>query len=295
MNDPWNLSIYAQMVRFQVDQTENDLLIRSSDNSKHQAAYLLARGLGLECEYYLDPNTVRITRSILSMASLPNLDPSISAIAGLNLPAGNLSSLAEDAYQGLTGPPLTTAHSELATHGLRPIVQTDSMTNAELCNLKQTGEDFLSGFDFDYFINDSDQEKLEHDTTKKISEFPNVIMSRQPNPELANEAFTFPPQDIVNIPIESVPNVVGLDTNGAAPGETISWTREHDLGDTNQEDADDSFFITKETPVSMIYRWPGSEWSDWAWSQGIKQWWRARANAEGKLLTPYPLPAISLL
>jgi hypothetical protein len=263
MNDPWNLSIYAQMVRFQVDQTENDLLIRSSDNSKHQAVYLLARGLGLECEYYLDPNTVRITRSILSMVSLPNLDPS--------------------------------THSELATQGPRPIVQTDSMTNAELCNLKQTGEDFLSGFDFDYFINDSDQEKLEHDTTKKNSEFPNVIMSHQPNPELANEDFTFPPQDIVNIPIENVPNVVGLDTNGAALGETISWTRERDLGDTNQEDADDSFLITKETPVSMIYRWPGSEWSDWAWSQGIKQWWRARANAEGKLLTPSPLPAISLL
>jgi hypothetical protein len=51
--------IYTKFIRFQADQKKDDTLDRKLDRSKYKALCHLARGLDLECEFSIYPNSVR--------------------------------------------------------------------------------------------------------------------------------------------------------------------------------------------------------------------------------------------
>ena len=63
MNDPANLSLYTDLLRFQGDTTRHEMRLKDQNNATQRAIQNIAHALGLEYEYYLITREVRITRS----------------------------------------------------------------------------------------------------------------------------------------------------------------------------------------------------------------------------------------
>ena len=63
MNDPSNLSLSFELVRFQVNLSRTEFRHSDPDNLKQRSLQSLAHSLGLEYEYCLRTREARITRS----------------------------------------------------------------------------------------------------------------------------------------------------------------------------------------------------------------------------------------
>ena len=63
MNDETNLDLYSQLLLFRNDILQDELLFYGPDKSRQRSLQALAHKLGLECEYSLGTQTVRISRS----------------------------------------------------------------------------------------------------------------------------------------------------------------------------------------------------------------------------------------
>jgi hypothetical protein len=65
MNDPANLSLYSELVRFQADHSKLEVRFSYPGNEMQRILQSFAHGLGLEYEYFLDSREARITRAIV--------------------------------------------------------------------------------------------------------------------------------------------------------------------------------------------------------------------------------------
>jgi hypothetical protein len=77
MNDPSNLSLYSELVRFQADHSKLEIRFSYPGNEMQRSLQSFAHGLGLEYEYFLDSREARITRAIL-LTGEPGLGPGLS-------------------------------------------------------------------------------------------------------------------------------------------------------------------------------------------------------------------------
>jgi hypothetical protein len=77
MNEPANLSLYSELVRFQADHSELEVRFSYPSNKMQRNLQSFAHGLGLEYEYFLDSREARITRAIV-LTSEPVLSPSLA-------------------------------------------------------------------------------------------------------------------------------------------------------------------------------------------------------------------------
>jgi hypothetical protein len=77
MNDPANLSLYSELVRFQADHSKLEVRFSYPSNEMQRILQSFAHGLGLEYEYFLDSREARITRAIV-LTSEPVLGPSLA-------------------------------------------------------------------------------------------------------------------------------------------------------------------------------------------------------------------------
>jgi hypothetical protein len=71
MNDSVNLSLYSELVRFQVDLSKLEVRFSYPSNEMQRNLQSFAHGLGLEYEYFLDSREARITRAVVSTAFAP--------------------------------------------------------------------------------------------------------------------------------------------------------------------------------------------------------------------------------
>jgi hypothetical protein len=79
MNDPSNLSLYSELVRFQADHSKLEIRFSYPGNETQRSLQYFAHGLGLEYEYFLESREARITRAIL-LTGEPGLGPGLSVV-----------------------------------------------------------------------------------------------------------------------------------------------------------------------------------------------------------------------
>jgi hypothetical protein len=159
MNDQWNLSIYAKLIRFQVDQTKEDMLVRKLDRSKYKALYHLACGLDLECEFSIYPNTVRITRSKPSISDQNNsTSPNICTL-GVSLQVVASTEVVPDYLNGLSIGPVS---NESVQDQINHVSQRSSVTQTRASELGSVTEESLTSpeFDFGSFISFEEQQSI---------------------------------------------------------------------------------------------------------------------------------------
>jgi hypothetical protein len=65
MNDPANLALYSELVRFKVDLSRTEVRFILPDNLKQRTLLSFAHGLGLQYEYSVDSLEARITQVIV--------------------------------------------------------------------------------------------------------------------------------------------------------------------------------------------------------------------------------------
>lgn len=66
MNDPVNLSLYSELIRFQVDLSRSEVRFSHPDNLMQRTLQELAHRIGLEYEYFLSSREARMTRVVVS-------------------------------------------------------------------------------------------------------------------------------------------------------------------------------------------------------------------------------------
>jgi len=166
MNDPSNLLLYTELIRFQSDKAapELRLSISSVDKSKQRNLQALAFSLGLEYEYYLSTLEARITRSDLPVSCQVDIPHSnLTKSSPPQIISGNDDS---------SWSPLLPIILEQQNSGCTPTDDFGALGLLEGWDPSNFFDDDLAGKYSDWDINFTDQQVQENSSESPESDIP---------------------------------------------------------------------------------------------------------------------------